>query len=85
MDSLKQHIFVEVIQQTMREVENFAKKPNCPLKVTSADTVCAAAAMCMKRYNQQLSALHYRNGLMLLHGGLKALALDRCFHLGFST
>jgi hypothetical protein len=48
------------------------------------NAVCAAASICLKKYNQELSACHYRNGLFLLHGGVKALALDRCSHLGLS-
>jgi hypothetical protein len=44
--------------------------------------ICNVSAMCMRIYNQQLSALHYRNGLLLLHGGVKSLTLQRCFYLG---
>lgn len=44
--------------------------------------ICAAAAICMKLYNEKLSAFHYRTGLLLLNGGVKALTLKRCYMLG---
>ena len=49
------------------------------------NAVCAAAAICLHQYNQKLSAYHYRNGLMLLHGGVKAASLDKCDHLGLTV
>ena len=48
------------------------------------NALCAAACICLKQYNQKLSAFHYRNGLLLLHGGVKAAILQRCHHLGIT-
>ena len=47
--------------------------------------ISLAAASCLKKYNQQLSAAHYRIGLLLLNGGAKSLIIDRCSQLGFSV
>ena len=49
------------------------------------NAICAAAAICLHQYNQKLSAYHYRNGLMLRHGGVKAASLDKCDHLGLTV
>ncbi len=49
------------------------------------NAVCAAACICLKQYNQKLSAYHYRNGLLLLHGGVKAKTLQRCYQLGITV
>ena len=48
------------------------------------NSVCMAAAICLRQYNQQLSSAHYRISLMLLNGGAKALTVERCAHLGIS-
>ena len=41
-----------------------------------------ATSICLRRYNQQLSATHYKTSLLLLNGGAKALTLERGSHLG---
>ena len=48
------------------------------------NSVCMAAAICLRQNNQQLSCAHYRVSLMLLNGGAKALTLERCAHLGIT-
>lgn len=53
-------------------------------KPETRNALCAAACICLKQYNQKLSAFHYRNGLLLLHGGVKAATLQRCYHLGIA-
>ena len=53
-------------------------------KPETRNALCAAACICLKQYNQKLSAFHYRNGLLLLHGGVKAATLQRCHHLGMT-
>ena len=139
METMKSHIFVENTKQTMMEVVNYSKNPDCMLKLSSSSSVstfcnsqfylqlcemcpllvifltaicksgkptavgkkfsnelgncepklrnaiCAAASICLHQNNQKLSAYHYRNGLMLLHGGLKAASLEKCHHLGLTV
>lgn len=53
-------------------------------KPETRNALCAAACICLKQYNQKLSAFHYRNGLLSLHGGVKAASLQRCHHLGIT-
>lgn len=53
-------------------------------KPETKNALCAAACICLKQYNQKLSAFHYRNGLLLLHGGVKAATLQRCHYLGMT-
>lgn len=65
--------------------ENILKGPNVfDEKPETRNALCAAACICLKQYNQKLSAFHYRNGLLLLHGGVKAATLQRCYHLGIA-
>ena len=49
------------------------------------NAICLAAASCFKQYNQQLSAAHYRMSLLLLNGGAKAIAIERCSQLGVTV
>jgi len=49
------------------------------------NAICAAAATCLHQYNQKPSGYHYRNGLMLLHGDVKAARLEKCDHLGLTV
>ena len=35
MDRLKEYVFIEVLQQIMKEATNFSKQPDCALKATS--------------------------------------------------
>ena len=65
--------------------KNILKGPNVfDEKPETRNALCAAACICLKQYNQKLSAFHYRNGLLLLHGGVKAATLQRCYHLGIA-
>ena len=54
------------------------------LNSRSRNAICLAAASCLKQYNQQLSAAHYRLSLLLLNGGAKAITFERCAHLGIT-
>ncbi|KAL9984664.1 hypothetical protein ACROYT_G006985 [Oculina patagonica] len=45
------------------------------------NAICLAAASCLKQWNQQLSAAHYRISLLLLNGGAKSVTIDRCSQL----
>ena len=67
-------------------VKNILKGPNAfDEKPETRNALCAASCICLKQYNQKLSAFHYRNGLLLLlHGGVKAATLQRCYHLGIA-
>lgn len=138
LESMKPHICVESTKQTMKQVTNYAKNPDCMLKVSTANSVssfcntqfylqlcemcphlvyfltgicksgksvgktisaelgkevepklrnavCASAAICLNQCNQKLSVCHYRNGLMLLHGGVKASSLDKCHRLSLTV
>ena len=49
----------------------------CHVEPKLKNAICAAASVCLHQYNPKLSVYHYRNGLMLLHGGVKAASLDR--------
>ena len=53
-------------------------------KPETRNSLCPAACFCLNQYNQKLSAFHYRNGLLLLHGGVKAATLQRCHHFGMT-
>lgn len=65
--------------------KNILKGPNVfDEKPETRNALCAAACICLKQYNQKLSAFHYRNGLLLLHGGVKAATLQRRYHLGIA-
>ena len=65
--------------------KNILKGPNVfDEKPETRNALCAAACICLKQYNQKLSAFHYRNGLLLLHGGVKAATLQRCYHLNIA-
>ena len=65
--------------------KNILKGPNVfDEKPETRNALCAAARICLKQYNQKLSAFHYRNGLLLLHGGVKAATLQRYYHLGIA-
>ena len=46
------------------------------------DAVCMATSICLRQYDQQLSATDYGTSLLLLNGGAKALTLERGSHLG---
>ena len=51
----------------------------CDVEPKLKNAICAAASVCLHQHNPKLSVYHYRNGLMLLHGGVKAASLDRCY------
>ena len=53
-------------------------------KPETRNALSPSACICAKQYNQKLSAFHYRNGLLLLHGGVKAATLQRCHYLGMT-
>lgn len=57
----------------------------CDVEPKLRNAICAAASVCLHQYNPILSVYHYRNGLMLLHGGVKAASLDRCYKLGLTV
>ena len=57
----------------------------CDVEPKLKNAICAAASVCLHQYNPKLSVYHYRNGLMLLHGGVKAASLDRCYKLGLTV
>ena len=62
--------------------KNILKGPNVfDEKPETRNALCAAACICLKQYNQKLSAFHYRNGLLLLHGGVKEATLQRCSYV----
>ena len=55
------------------------------LSACARNVICLALASCLKQYNQQLSAAHYRTSLLLMNGGTKSFALERCAPLGITT
>lgn len=57
----------------------------CDVEPKLKNAICAAASVCLHQYNPKLSVYHYRNGVMLLHGGVKAARLDRCYKLGLTV
>ena len=54
------------------------------LSACARNVICLALASCLKQYNQQLSAAHYRTSLLLMNGGTKSIALERCAPLGIT-
>ena len=66
------------VGKSIRAPNAFDEKPE------TRYALCAAACICLKQYNQKLSVFHYRNGLLLLLGGVKAATLQRCHHLAIT-
>lgn len=54
------------------------------LSACARNVICLALASCLKQYNQQLSAAHYQTSLLLMNGGTKSFALERCASLGIT-
>ena len=56
METMKSHIFVENTKQTIMEVVNYSKNPDCMLKVLSSSSV---STFCNSQFYLHVKCVHF--------------------------
>ena len=70
-------LFLVNAAKTGKVLDSIHAEELLDLSACARNAICLAAASCLKQYNQQLSAAHYRTSLLLMNGGTKSIALER--------